>query len=129
MKKFSALAILMSFIMIGFMSCSKSSSGPTTTSLDAGTEQAPSAMTINFTATQTGDGAITTLTYTVGTNTQTVSNPTFPWSASVDASAGDNVSMTATAVTTTGSVTITYDGQNATDHITGTDSVSTSSSK
>lgn len=129
MKKLTALAILLSFILIGFSSCSKGGSGSTTTDLDTGTKQPTTAMTINFTATQTGDGTITTLTYTVGSTTQTVSNPTLPWSASVDATAGDNVSMTATAVTTNGSVTITFDGQNSTEHITGMDSVSTSSSK
>ncbi|MBN2614537.1 MAG: hypothetical protein JXR71_02480 [Bacteroidales bacterium] len=128
MKKFTALAILLSFIMVGFMACSKSS-GSTTTNLDTGSKQAQSAMTINFTATQTGDGSITTLTYTVGSTTQTVSNPSLPWSKSVDASSGDYVSIKATAVTTNGSVTITYDGQNSTDHISGKDSVSTSSTK
>lgn len=129
MKKISFLVFLLSFIMIGFTSCSKSNSGPTTTNLDTGTKQAPSAMTINFTATQTGDGTITTLTYTVGSNSQTVTNPTLPWSASLDALKDDNVSITATAITTNGSVTINFDGQNSTDHITGTKSISTSSSK
>lgn len=128
MKKITVLALFLSVLMIGFSSCKKSASS-TTTNLDTGVQQAPSAMTINFSATQTGDGTITTLTYTVGSTTQTVTNPTFPWSAAVDASAGDDVSMTATAVTTNGSVVITFDGQNNTDHITGRDSVSTSSTK
>lgn len=129
MKKNSILVLFLSFIMIGFTSCSKKDNSATTSSLDAGTEQTITDITIHFTASQTGDGAISTLTYTVGSASQTVTNPTLPWSVSVDANAGDNISMTATAITTNGSVKIEYDGSNATETIHGEDSCSTSSSK
>lgn len=127
MKKISSLALLLSFIMIGFTSCSKSDGGgATTTSLNATAQPVSTAMSIEFTAIQTGDGTISTLTYTVGSTTQTVTNPTLPWSITVDATAGDNVSMTATAITTNGSVNIAYDGNNGGETVHGSDSCSTS---
>jgi len=131
MKKLSALAILMAFIMIGFMSCSKdsSSSSPTTWNLDAGSHQVSNDMTITFSAAQTGDGVISSITYTVGPSSQTVTNPTLPWSVDVSAKAGNNVSMTAIGTTTNGSVTITYGGSGGGETVYKEDSGSTSSSK
>jgi hypothetical protein len=127
MKKISSLVLLMSFIMIGFTSCSKNDGGgATTSSLNANAQTVSSAMSIEFTAVQTGDGTITTLTYTVGSVTQTVTNPTLPWSISVDATAGNNISMTATAITTNGSVNIAFDGSNGGETVHGSDSCSTS---
>jgi len=118
MKKYIALAVLLSFIMIGFTSCKKNTS--TTCNL-AKTDKAPSAMAIVFKATKTGDGAISTLTYQVGSTTKTVSNPALPWSVSVNASSGDAISISATGTTGDGSLTISYDGKNATSEIQGQD--------
>jgi hypothetical protein len=128
MKKISILALFLAVLMIGFSSCKKSASS-TTTNLDTGAQQVTSAMSVQFSASQTGDGVITTLTYVVGSTSKTVTNPTLPWTVTVDASAGDNVSMTAVATTTNGSAKITYYGSNGTQTVQGQDSVSTSSTK
>ncbi len=118
MKKFTILALLLSFVMVSFTTCKKDSG--ITCNL-AKTDTAPSEMTILFKAIKTGDGVISTLTYQVGATTKTVTNPTLPWSVNVDASAGDAISITATGTTSDGSLTISYDGKNATDEIHGSD--------
>ncbi len=120
MKKFTILTVLLSFIMIGFTSCKKNETSITCHLGKA--DKAPSAMTILFKATKTGDGVISTLTYQVGSFTKTVSNPALPWNASVvNAAEGDNISITATGTTSEGSLTISYDGKNGTSEIQGKD--------
>lgn len=118
MRNSTAFVLLLSFIMIGFTACKKDTD--TTCNL-AKTDKAPSAMGILFKAVKTGDGVISTLTYQVGATTKTISNPALPWSVTVDASAGDAISITATGTTSNGSLTISYDGKNATDEIQGSD--------
>ncbi|MBE0650108.1 MAG: hypothetical protein IH595_04625 [Bacteroidales bacterium] len=135
MKKISLLAFLLSFIMIGFTSCSKSNSGPSATTRTLQTQAStPNVdMMVTFQASQTGDGTISTLTYTYGSTSKTVTNPPLPWSITVSVSAQDAVSMTATATATNGGASISYDGQgsggSSSETITGQDSFTTSSSK
>lgn len=126
MKKISAIAILLLVIMIGFSSCKKNDDS-TTFNLNASPQQVSSAMSILFSASQTGDGVLTSLTYGVGSTTQTVNNPQLPWSITVNASAGDNITMTASGSASNGSVKISYYGNNGTETVQGEDSYSGSS--
>ena len=121
MKKVSVVALLLSFVMISFTTCKKDTK--ITCNLEKA-DKAPSEMTIVFKAVKTGDGTISTLTYQVGSTVKTISDPVLPWTVSVDALADDNISIKATGTTEDGSLTISYDGENATDKIEGEDSCS-----
>ena len=118
MKKFILLSLFAAVIMAGFTTCKKTT---TITCNLAKTDTAPSDMTIVFKAEKTGDGTISTLSYQVGTVTKTVTNPTLPWTTSVQASSGDAISITATGTTADGSITVSYEGENQTDKIQGED--------
>jgi len=118
MKKITFITLSLLFFVLISSSCKKTTS--TTCNL-AKTDKVPSAMTIYFKADKTGDGTLSTLTYKVGTVEKTVSHPALPWSVQVSGSAGDNLSITAIGTTSNGSITISYDGKNATDEIKGSD--------
>ncbi len=118
MKKFTVLAVFLSFIMIGFTSCKK---GTTITCNLAKADKAPVDMTITFKAIGTGDGTISSLTYKTSTKEETISNPALPWSITADAAAGTNISITATGTTKDGSVTISYEGKSGGSEISGSD--------
>jgi len=125
MKKIGVLAILLSFIMIAYTACKKDEeitcnlSKTGSTSVD---------MSVEFEAVSTGDGTISTLTYKVGSTTKTISNPTLPWSVTVNASAGDAISITASGTTKDGSITVSYDGIGSGSEIKGSDDCSHSNS-
>ena len=121
MKKISILAILLAFIIIGSTACKKDEE--ITCNLSK-SDTAPVDMTIQFKAVGTGDGTISTLTYKVGATSKTVSNPSLPWSVSVDALSGDAISITAEGTTKDGSLTVSYDGQASGNEIEGLDDCS-----
>ncbi len=82
---------------------------------------APSAMDITFKAVKTGDGTISSLTYKVGNTEKTVTDPRLPWSVTLGATKGSPISITATGRAKNGSLTISYNGENATGAIHGSD--------
>ncbi len=114
------LTAFLSILIIGFFTSCKKDNTEITCQLSK-SDNAPSDMPIIFKAFNTGDGAISTLTYQVGTAIETVTSPVLPWSVEVDALAGDNISITATGTTKDGSLTISYEGKNDTDEIMGED--------
>jgi hypothetical protein len=121
MKKFFAsLTVILGIVfLLGFISCNKDNSDNT---CNIGkNDVAPAAMVIHFTASQTGDGIISTLTYAVGSTQKTISNPSLPWSTDVQAAAGDAISITASGKADHGSIKVTYDGTNETTEIKGED--------
>jgi hypothetical protein len=123
MKKLIVLATLLSFLMMGFYTSCKKKDTEITCNLSK-SDTAPSDMPVTFKAVSTGDGAISTLTYQVGTTTITVTSPSLPWSVELSATANDAVSITATGTTKDGSLTISYDGTNATNTFYGEDNCS-----
>lgn len=136
MKKISLLALLLSFVVIGFTSCSKSNSGPSSTTKTIVTQTStPNLdMSVTFKAVETGDGSVSQITYTDGTgNVQTVNSPTLPWSKTVQVTAGVDVKMTAVVTYTNGFAKISYSGSGSSggssESISGSASTTGTSSK
>ncbi|UBM63487.1 hypothetical protein LA303_05835 [Candidatus Sulfidibacterium hydrothermale] len=119
MKKFTFSTLFLAVLFIGLISCNKDDSDNTCNIGKSDT--APIAMDIHFSATQTGDGTIATLTYEVGNTKETVTNPSLPWSIDVQAAAGDAISITASGTADNGSIEVSYDGISGTTEIKGED--------
>jgi len=121
MKKQITLVLVALFISLAFNSCNKNDSkNPLTCNLSKQT-QVSEDMTITFSATQTGDGIIESLTYKVGSNENTVDNPTLPWQVDVEVSAGTEISIEANGKTTNGSLKVMMKGSTATSTIEASD--------
>ena len=123
MKKISILAILLASVIISFSTCKKDEE--ITCDLSK-TGTAPVDMIIQFKAVGTGDGTISTLSYKVGSTSKIVSNPSLPWTVSVSALSGDDISITASGTTKDGSLTVSYQGQASGNEIEGFDDCSNS---
>lgn len=78
-------------------------------------------MTITFKAEQTGDGVITSLTYTTSSGVVTISNPKLPWTATAPALANTEVRIIATGNVKKGSLRISYEGTSGGNEIKGND--------
>lgn len=108
MKNLRPLAFSLMFIILLIGGCKKTSE--ITCNLNTSATQPPVAMNVVYAASQTGDGSISTLSYTTTTGTVTVQNPSLPWTVTVAVLTTTNVSISATGTTKNGSLTITYDG-------------------
>ena len=75
-------------------------------SLKVGPETLSAASAVEYEATHTGEGRVTSLTYRAGDQTQTVTNPTLPWSTTVNAAPDDVISMEASGSVEDGSIEI-----------------------
>jgi hypothetical protein len=116
MKKnlFSALS-LTSLILLT-LSCNKDKEKECNLVLGPG--RPAGAMSVVYSAAQTGDGVITSLTYnTSATDQVTVNNLTLPWSVTVNMSAGSTIQMTATGTAEDGSVIIYFKGNGAGEYL------------
>jgi len=75
-----------------------------------------------YSAVQTGDGVISSLTYyTSATDMVTVTNPQLPWSVTVTVDPGTNVMISATGTVKNGSLNVSYEGPAAGEYISGND--------
>jgi hypothetical protein len=119
MKKYLIHLILFSALTIGLIGCKKTSE--ITCNLSTASSQPPVEMNITYTATQTGDGTISSLSYMTIAGTLTVQNPTLPWSVTVPALTSTNVSISATGTTKNGSLRISYEGVSGGATISGSD--------
>jgi len=124
MKKITNFLIMIILLLgIGLSGCKKAKE--ITCSLYAAPSQPTIAMTVVYTAAQTGDGTISSLSYETNAGTVTVSNPTLPWSISISVDSGTNVKMSATGTTKNGSLKISYAGEattgSSTSKISGSD--------
>lgn len=116
----SSLAIIFFVsVLVSYTACKKETACNLATA-----DTAPVEMDIVFKAVNTGDGAISTLTYTVGTKSLTVTDPNLPWAMTVSALSGDAISITANATTKDGSLTISYKGSSGGHEIEGSDQCS-----
>ena len=78
-------------------------------------------MQLTSSASQTGDGDISTLTYKTGDEEVVVTNPDLPWEMIVEVAAETDFSFSASATTKNGSLTISYSGQGVWAKILGSD--------
>ena len=114
MKKNATLLILVLALLLSSCDKSDDTTSPNNTqqvNLTISNTQLPSNLSVTYKAVSTGDGKITQLTYLDDKGvTQTVSNPTLPWSMTLSMTSNDYVSMTAAGTISKGSLTITVDG-------------------
>jgi len=125
MKKIANVSMIILLLLgIGLSGCKKTKE--ITCSLYAAPSQPAVAMTVVYTAEQTGDGTISSLSYVTNAGTVTVSNPILPWTISISVLSGTNVNISATGTTKNGSLKISYAGEattgSSTSKISGTDS-------
>jgi hypothetical protein len=111
MKKTLACVVLLSTVLFISEGCKKKSS-EITCNLSTAVNQPPVDMQVVYSAAQSGDGVIASLTYETITGTVTVNNPKLPWKDTVSALTTTNVKMTATGTVKNGSLIISYDGDN-----------------
>jgi hypothetical protein len=99
--------LVFAFVVISFSSCKKDKE--ITCNLNTG-DQADVEMTITFSATKTGDGVISSLTYKTSEKEETISNPILPWTIDVDAAEASDFSIVAEGTVKDGSITVAYHG-------------------
>lgn len=124
MKKIANFLIMFLLLLgIGLSGCKKAKE--ITCSLYTAPSQPVIAMTVVYAAAQTGDGAISSLSYETNAGTVTVSNPTLPWTITISVLSGTNVKMSASGTTKNGSLKISYAGEgtsgSSTSKISGSD--------
>lgn len=90
-------------------------------SLDVGPETLSAASEVEYKATLAGQGRVTSLTYRAGDQTQTVSNPTMPWSTTVNAAQDDVISMEASGSVEDGRIDIRVEAAGGGSTVTLTD--------
>lgn len=118
MKRILFLMFIIFVTLTGFLSCKKDKEKTCNLST---AQTAPVDMTISFKAEQTGDGAISSLTYGTGSTNITVASPNLPWNIKANALAGENVSISATGTTTNGSLTVSFSADTLSSSISGSD--------
>jgi hypothetical protein len=119
MKKQIPFLMLIVVVLFAFSNCKKSDD--TKTCNLTAQHQVSESMTINFAAVQTGDGAITSLTYKVDTVEVVLNNPILPWGIGVAVSAGSQISIEAVGTTKNGSLEVSMKGSNGTTTIEASD--------
>jgi hypothetical protein len=119
MKKILIFSVFIIAMFVSFSGCKKTSE--ITCNLSASATQPPVEMNVVYKALQTGDGTISSLSYTTISGTVTVQNPSLPWTITVPVLTTTNVSISASGTTKNGSLTITYDGTSGGATIHGSD--------
>jgi hypothetical protein len=109
MKKTLAFLVLLSMVLVISDGCKKKSD-EITCNLNTGVSQPPVDMNVIYTATQSGDGVMASLTYETITGTVTIQNPKLPWSDTISVLTTTNVKMTATGTVKNGTLKISYSG-------------------
>jgi hypothetical protein len=119
MKKNETFIMLLCLLFLSISGCKKGSE--ITCNLSTAANQPPVDMSVVYTATQTGDGTISSLSYETITGTVTVPNPTLPWTVVVNVLSTTAVKISASGTTKNGSLKISYSGETSTSKISGSD--------
>jgi hypothetical protein len=123
MKKTLVFTLFLSFILMCLAGCKKDNK-EITCNLNAPVNQAAVGMNVVYSATQTGDGTIATLSYVSSAGTITVQNPTLPWTVTVYLPANTDITFSAAGTVTNGSLNIEYTGTGGGYTISGKDACS-----
>ena len=123
MKKNLVFTLFLSFILMYLAGCKKDNK-EITCNLSAPVNQASVGMNIVYTATQTGDGTIATLSYVSSAGTITVLNPSLPWTVTVYLPANTDITISAAGTVTNGSLNVEYAGNGGGYTISGKDACS-----
>ena len=67
-------------------------------------------LTVVYTATATGDGTVSSLSYATSAGMVTVNNPALPWAITIQVPSRTRLTMTAAGTVTNGSLNIDYYG-------------------
>lgn len=119
MKKRLVHIVFLTVAVIALIGCKKTKE--ITCSLSTAASKPPVEMIITYTATQTGDGALSSLSYATISGTVTVQNPSLPWTITVSALTSTDVAISATGTTKDGSLKISYEGVGSGATISGSD--------
>jgi hypothetical protein len=117
---FSTFIVVLLFVLI---TCKKKEEA-ITCNLACDINQPSVGMTIIYTAGQTGDGTMVSLSYATNSGTTTINNPSLPWSDTVFVSANTNVTISGTGSVTNGTLQVAYKGTEGGVHIEGSNSCS-----
>jgi len=120
MKKQLLFIIFLFAAFVSNTGCKKTAN-EITCNLNTTATQPPVEMNIVYTATQTGDGTIASLTYVTNGGTVTVQNPQLPWTITIPVLSSTFVSITAVGTTKNGSLKIKYEGSSGPSSIQGSD--------
>ena len=120
MKKHPVLLLALASLIFLVVSCAKDKEK--TCSLSAGPDTPAYGLQVKYTATQTGDGKITSLTYyTSATETVTVTDPVLPWEVTLFVEGGTTLKITAAGTVKNGSVSVSYDATGETEAYSASD--------
>ena len=108
-RKYLTFSTFTLVLLLSLVNCKKKDQA-ITCYLSCDAKKASVGMTIIYTATQTGDGTMATLSYVTSTGTVTIANPKLPWADTVFVPANTSVTLSATGTTTNGSLQVTYQG-------------------
>lgn len=115
-KKEAALLSALATCAIAFMlaACSDDGGGnqPLTCGLDTGNSEISGALTVGYSATLSGAGTVTSITYTTDAGPTTVENPAMPFQANVTL-ATLPARIQASGSVTTGTITVQYNATGA----------------
>jgi hypothetical protein len=111
MKKNLIFSLFLTTLILVMAACHKEEER--TCNLTAGPDQPFQTMTVVYSAVQTGDGTISSLTY--------YTNPQLPWSVTVTVDPGTNVMISATGKVKNGSLNVSYEGTASGEYISGND--------
>ncbi|MCK9220840.1 MAG: hypothetical protein PHF97_10390 [Bacteroidales bacterium] len=109
MKKHLIFTFFLSAALIGLFGCKKTAQ-EITCNLSAPENQSAVAMTIIYTATQTGDGVISSLSYATNSGMITIQNPSLPWADTISVITGTKIAISASGTVKNGMLKVTYQG-------------------
>ncbi len=111
MKKISTAGMVIGFALFVYIvsGCSKSSSSNNQCNFSTGSGNAGSGAQVSYSATATGSVSLTSVTYLGANGAVKVSNPSLPWSTSINFPNGGSVSLSAIGTASNGGViTLAY---------------------
>ena len=110
MKSIRNSVLLFILFALAVAGCKKETKETVTCSLLANPDTITVGMTVVYTATATGDGTMSALSYATSSGMVTVNNPTLPWTLTILVPSNTKITMTATGTVTNGSLDIDYKG-------------------
>lgn len=102
--------MLLFLVALTITGCKKETKETVTCNLQANPDSITVGMTVVYTATATGDGTMSALSYATSSGMVTVTNPALPWTVTIAVPSNTKITMTASGTVTNGSLDIDYKG-------------------
>lgn len=110
MKTIRNSVLMIILIALAMAGCKKETKETVTCSLLANPDTVSVGMTVVYSATRTGDGTMSSLSYATSSGMVTIPNPALPWTITIQVPANTKITMTASGTVTNGSLDIDYKG-------------------